>query len=286
MERLITWFSRQWATLGPSQKVSFVTIGLLLVVATIIAVTMLMTPDWQTLYGELSPQDAGAMRAKLSDLGIASRVNASGTVIEVPSAQVGRARIELASAGLPKDQVGLEILRNPPLGATQETIKDMRQMGLQGELSRTFRALDSVRYASVQLVLPEEGLFAEQNREATAVVVLGLRPGASLDSRQIAGMVHLLTHSIPELKPENVSITDTSRGLLAIGSDYASGAAGYGVPLTEMQEARQKSYEKQVQGLLDTAFGAGNSRVAVHLEMDLTKKDTKKTVHTPVGTTG
>ncbi len=58
------------------------------------------------------------------------------------------------------------------------------QRALQGELGRTINQMDEVLESRVHLVLPEDSLFLEDEKPASAAVVLKLQPGARLNQRQ------------------------------------------------------------------------------------------------------
>ena len=75
--------------------------------------------------------------------------------------------MKLAEGGLPKGGgVGYEIFdKSDALGATSfvQNINHLR--ALEGELSRTIRAIDRVQAARVHLVLPERPLFSRDKAE-------------------------------------------------------------------------------------------------------------------------
>jgi flagellar M-ring protein FliF len=85
--------------------------------------------------------------------------------------------MKLAESGLPKGGgIGYEIFnKSDALGATSfvQNINHLR--ALEGEISRTIRALDRVQNARVHLVLPERPLFSREKAEASASIVLKVR---------------------------------------------------------------------------------------------------------------
>jgi flagellar biosynthesis/type III secretory pathway M-ring protein FliF/YscJ len=222
MDRLVGRLAARWTTLGPSQKASFVAIVLLLVVASVIARMMLLTPHWEVLYTGLTSQDIREMRAELSDLGIASRVSRASASLEVHSADIKRARIGLGDAGLPGETAGLQILAPPP-GATPETLKDMRRMALEGEMSRAFSALAPVRHASVRIVLREGESGPEHGIPSQARVEVDLHRGAHLSQAQAKAMVHLLLRSVPNAHEANIVIVTTGGKVVWDGCQQPKG---------------------------------------------------------------
>ena len=62
--------------------------------------------------------------------------------------------------------------------------------------------------------MPNQNGFFREQEKASASVVLTLHPGRTLDRAQIAGIVHLVSRSVPELKASDVSVIDSSGALL------------------------------------------------------------------------
>ena len=80
---------------------------------------------------------------------------------------------------------------------------------LEGELTETVRQVEGVADAYIKLAIPEQTYFRDDSRPTTATVLVKLEPSAKLTREQIAGIVHLVSFSVPELAPENVKIVDT-----------------------------------------------------------------------------
>jgi len=89
------------------------------------------------------------------------------------------------------------------------------QRALATELSRTLSALDSVRSAQVHLALPEEALFAEEQKEPSASVLVSPEESRRLSAHHIAAMLDLLTSSVQGLKRSKITIVDTRGNVLA-----------------------------------------------------------------------
>jgi flagellar M-ring protein FliF len=68
--------------------------------------------------------------------------------------------------------------------------------------------------ARVHLALPNQNGFFREQQKPSASVLLTLHPGRTLDRDQIAGIVHLVSSSVPELNPKAVSVVDSTGALL------------------------------------------------------------------------
>src|SRR5262250_655106 len=176
------------------------------------------TPQMTTLFTDLSTEDSSAIIKDLERQAIPFEIKNDGAAIMVPKDKVTRLRMKLAEGGLPKGGgVGYEIFdKSDALGATSfvQNINHLR--ALEGELSRTIRALDRVQAARVHLVLPERPLFSRDKVEASASIVLKVR--GTLEPQQVRAIRHLVASAVNGLKPERVSIVDEAGRLLADGA--------------------------------------------------------------------
>ena len=134
----------------------------------------------------------------------------------VPADKVHDVRLKLAQAGLPKGgTVGFELMDNARFGTTQFQERLNFQRGLEGELVRSITALSAVEAARVHLALPNQNGFFREQQKPSASVVLSLHAGRTLDRGQVAGIVHLVSSSVPEMSPKAVSVLDQTGALIS-----------------------------------------------------------------------
>lgn len=224
--------------------------------------------DQAPLYAKLSPIDAAQVVEKLRNDSIPYRLTNGGRTVNVPSRMVDELRIKLSQDGLPKGEgEGLEILDKSPLGMSDFAQKVGYQRAIQGELARTIGALENVQMARVHLVFPEESPFLDSQDGARGSVMLTLRPGATIDQRQLSGIVHLVSGAVKDLKPENVSVLD-SQGRLLAGGRSKDGVYSHGNELLDLQRDAERYLEEKATSLLDGFLGAGKAIVRTRVEMD------------------
>ena len=84
------------------------------------------------------------------------------------------------------------------------------QRALQGELSRTINKISEVESSRVHIVMPSRSLFVDDEEPASASIVLKLRRGKWLNRDQVQGIVHLASSSVSRLRPEDVTVVDTT----------------------------------------------------------------------------
>src|ERR1700691_4808037 len=134
-------------------------------------------PQMIPLFTDLSYEDSAAIVKELERQGVTYELRNDGNIVMVPKDRVARLRMALAGDGLPKGGgIGYEIFdKSDALGTTSfvQNINNLR--ALEGELSRTIRALDRVQAARVHLVMPERPLFSRDKVDPSASIVLKVR---------------------------------------------------------------------------------------------------------------
>ncbi|HEX5356447.1 MAG TPA: flagellar basal-body MS-ring/collar protein FliF [Aquabacterium sp.] len=237
--------------------------------------------DYRVLYTNLSDKDGGAILAQLQQMQVPYKHADGGAAILVPADKVHDVRLKLASAGLPKGSVvGFELMENQKFGVTQFQERLNFQRGLEGELIRSIQALASVQSARVHLALPNQNGFFREQQKASASVVLTLYPGRTLDRGQIAGIVHLVSSSVPEMSPKAVSIVDQSGALL---SGSQEGADQSGLDAQQLQYVRQleTNYTQRIRDILEPVVGKDNLRAQVTAELDFSQVESTAEEYKP-----
>ena len=227
--------------------------------------------DYKVLYANLSDKDSGAIISQLSALNIPYKHSEGGSAILVPASKVHDARLKLASAGLPKGSVtGMELMDTARFGQTQFQERLTFQRGLEGELTRTILALSAVQNARVHLALPNQNGFFREQQKASASVLLSLHAGRSLDQAQIAGIVHLVSSSVPDLNPKAVSVLDQTGALLSSANE-----GNNGLDAQQLQYVNQieSSYSKRIIDLLEPVVGRDNLRATVTADVDFSQSE-------------
>ncbi len=264
-------FGTRLAELPARTKLMF-GLGMAALLAVIVAMSIWGNQgDYKVLYANLSDKDGGAIIAQLSQMNIPYRHADGGAAILVPASKVHDARLKLASAGLPKGSVvGFELMDGARFGQTQFQERLTFQRGLEGELTRSILAMSAVQNARVHLALPNQNGFFREQQKPSASVLLTLHPGLSLDRSQVAGIVHLVSSSVPELTPKAVSILDQTGALL---SSPAEGNAGLDAQQLQYVNQMEASYSKRIFDLLEPVIGRDNLRATVTAEVDFSQSE-------------
>jgi flagellar M-ring protein FliF len=256
-------------------------LGLILLVALLVYLSSgARTADYRPVFTGLSDKDGGAIAAQLAQQQVPYRIEPGGTIL-VPSAQVYDVRMKLAAAGLPKGGlVGFELLDKPSLGQTQFNERLNFQRALEGELTRTITALADVSDARVHLAMPQQTGFFREQQKPSASVMLHLRGGRMLDRAQIAGIVHLVSSSVPELQPKAVSVLDQTGKLLS-GNDEQGAGLGLDAHQQQYKNQLESNLARRIEALLEPIVGPGNLRSTVTADLDFSQSEQTSEAYAP-----
>ena len=274
------WLQRL-STLDRSQRMRLGVGVALLVAVAIAAIVLGRQPDYRVLFANLSDKDGGAIVAQLSQMNVPYKYADGGGAILIPSDRVHDVRLRLATQGLPKGSVtGFELMESNRFGITQFQERLNFQRGLEGELTRSIQALSSVQGARVHLALPNQNGFFREQQKPSASVLVSLHPGRILDRAQLAGIVHLVASSVPELSPSAVSVLDDTGKLLSQSPDTA---AGTGVDAQQLQYVQQieQQYTRRIMDILEPVVGRNNVKAQVSAEVDFSQTESTSEQHRP-----
>ncbi len=249
----------------------------LLGVAALVALIVMMglgakDSDYRALFPSLSEKDGGAVIDRLTQMNVPYRFTEGGSVIMVPSGRVHELRMKLAAAGLPGSTAGgtsgYELLDKNTFGQTQGQERMKMQRAIEGELVTTIQALEPVKSARVHLALPQQNGFFREQQKPSASVVLTLHPGRTLDRGQIAGIIRVVSGSVPELTAKAISVVDSTGALLS-----QTGDEDQGLDTQQLQYRREveAGHLKRVLALLEPVLGRDNVRATVSADIDFSQ---------------
>ena len=276
-----TGFASRLASLPAKSKFNL-GVGAAALVAVVVGFMIWNTEgDYKVLYANLSDKDGGAIIAQLSQMNIPYRHSDGGAAILVPAGKVHDARLKLASAGLPKASAGgFELMDNARFGQTQFQERLTFQRGLEGELSRSIGSLAAVESARVHLALPAQNGFFREQQKPSASVVLTLHAGRTLDSAQVAGIVHLVSSSVPEMNPKAVSVLDQTGALISSAPD-SNPQAGLDAQQLQYVAQIEQGYAKRIAELLEPVVGRENLRANVTADVDFSQIESTEEAFKP-----
>lgn len=280
----MTAFNDTWQRFDQRSRIGLAFGVVLIAAVTIWLAVLLLRTDYQVLFADLAPQDAATMTAELDKLKIPYRLSGDGNTILVPAAEVHRTRLKLVAKDVPlRGAVGLELFNSSEVGMTEFTQKVNYQRALQGELTRTILALEEVQTVRVHLVMAEQALFKKSVKQAKAAITIGMKPGRTLDPTQVAGIQRLVAASVPDIKVNDVTITD-QQGVALTRNAPAGEEAVPGSAALEDKRAIETYLNQKIVAVLDRTFGAGQAIAST--DVTLTHNHTKITTEKVLGKEG
>ncbi|MGA9120037.1 MAG: flagellar basal-body MS-ring/collar protein FliF [Bacteroidota bacterium] len=276
----VTLFFRR---LTLAQKLTLGAVSIAVVLAIVALVSFVNRPSYSTLFSNLNEQDASKIVDKLKEKTIPYQLEDGGKTIKIPKDQVYDLRLSLAGEGLPQSSIiGYELFDRASLGVSDFVQKINYRRALEGELARTILQIDEVEAARVHLVVPEKVLFKEDEKPATASVILKMKSGNQLPKESVKGIAHLVASSIEGLDAGNVTIVD-SRGVL-LSDNRGNSLAATTSTQYELQHQVESYLATKAQSLLESVVGSGNALVQVTADLDFRQVERNQEKYDPDNT--
>ena len=261
---------RQFRKLSRARQIQLI-VSIAAAFSMMVAVFLWSTePNYQLLYGKLTEEAAGQIIPILKQEGIPFSLDEETGSLKVPSADLHSTRILLAAQGLPKsDGNGFEMLdKSQGFGSSQFMEKIRYHRALEGELARSIAELDAVEFSRVHLAMPKQSVFVRDKKSPSAAVLVNLKQGRRLDEGQVSSIVHMVSSSIPEMKPEKVTVVDQTGKLLS--KKELSGDMSMSTAQFEYRRKLENYYISRIERILIPIIGFESVRAQVDADIDFT----------------
>jgi flagellar M-ring protein FliF len=275
MEQIKTW--------PASKKTAVLAVIIVSIAGMLFLVSWVQKADYQVLYSNLSEEDAGIIIQELQSKKIPYRVGAGGAIL-VPPDRVYELRLQLAAQGLPQGGgVGFEIFDKTSFTTSEFVQKLNFKRALEGELARTIRSLSGVQHSRVHLVIPDKSVFAFQasRPKASAAVFVTLKKGRRLSRTEVEGIVHLVSSSVEDLSPENITVIDNKGELLTKPSDDE--IVNLSGDQLEYQHNFEQNMRSKIISILEPVVGRGKVKARVSATFDFTRSERTEERFDPEG---
>src|SRR3954451_613077 len=267
-----------WSTINVGQKI---VIGLLVVglaLGGVFFYRWITAPTLSPLFSNLSSADASAIE-QLNAEGASYELADGGGTIMVAQDQVYDLRLSMSGQGLPAgDDTGDALLDTQGITTSEFQHQVTYPRALEGELSKTLEALDGVNRAVVHVALPTDEVFVTEQKKPTASVLLDLAPGTALAGEQIQAVTNLVSSSIQDMDPDQVTVTDSTGQVLSAAGSGVTAAAG------DARSQVEKDYETRPKdnphAILDRVVGSGHAVVSVRADVDLDQRQSTSETYT------
>ena len=126
----------------------------------------------------------------------------------------------------------------------------------------------------------EAATFLRDDQRPTASVMVNLRPGRILDQNQVAGIVHLVSSSVPRMSAEGVKIVNQEGSLLTVQADPLM-RAGLNANQLEYVRAMEKAFIERIENILVPMVGKDNFRAQVAADVDFNQVEQTAETYKP-----
>ena len=227
-------------------------------------------PDWRVLFSGLDGKDVQQVSQELAAAGIPFETTSDGGGVQVPAEMLDKARMEVAAKGMPQTgRLGFELFDKPNWVGSEFDERVNYQRALEGELEHTIGTLGMVKSARVHLVLPQDSLFAAEQKVAKASVVLKLKR-ASMDPEQADAIRSLVAGSVENLSLDNVTLVD------------ADGRVNFKQRSSNAAEAdAEQAMEAKLVAMLEPLAGRDNVRATVNVSYEEGSEERTDEVYDP-----
>lgn len=234
--------------------------------------------EYGVLFSDLNSVDAGVITQDLKEKKVPYELTDNGKTILIPKDSIDEYRIELAvDDKLPDSSSGFELFDDTSIMTTDEDRKIMYQRALTGELQRAITSLEGVEKAKVILSTPDDDLFSDNKKEATASIALTVK--SQLDSASVQGIVALTVGAVENLKAENVQIVDQNGRVLVESQDEKDIMGNVNDKYMLVKREYEESLEKKVEHLLEPIYGVGMAKVSINVDLDFDSKESTTTTY-------
>ena len=246
----------------------------------LLAITVLREPAYVVLFPQLEENDKAAILQTLTDKGVKAKLDGTTGQMTVPRADFYRAKMLLASAGLPKASTsGYDLLGQMPLGTSRSVEAAKLRQAQETELARSIMEIRDVESARVHLATPERSAFVRDQAPPSASVVLKLAPGRALGPGQVQSIVHMVSSSIAFMPVENVTVVDQAGNLLSGPKHEAD--MGLTSQQLDYKMRVEKILRERVMNLLMPIVGEGNINTEINADLDFTRTEQTRELFDP-----
>ena len=265
---------------GTSKKAKILMIGgvVLVLLASLGLTAFLNYKEYVPLFEDLTQAETTEIMAALTEMEADVKLDTSGQIM-VPVEQEAQIRMELATAGYPKNGLSYYVIQdNSSMLSTDYERKQYENMQLQERIGASIKTLDGVSDAIVTISVPTENVFYLQETEATtASVIIHLETGATLTKEQISGIQNLVAKSVAGLTTDNIALADGN------GNDLINNLAATngGESKLKLTKAIENDLTQKVNNVLDGPYDPDQYKVSVTATLNTDAVKQESTVYTP-----
>jgi flagellar M-ring protein FliF len=274
-----------FAKLNRGEKIRLGVLAALILGFSITLALILSRVNYDVLYTNLPPEEAGQILAALEEMDVPVKTLGSDTIM-APSERVGELRMRLEAEGFNTGELPTDLIdRATGIASTAQDRDTFNRLQLQTYLRTGIKRMDKISDCLVLLNVQQDSIFAlnPNKTPSSASVLLETTGGQGLSSSEAYSVGQFVSMTVPGLELENIRIVDSQMRLYnleaALNPEGSGGAdIDYQVAL---RERIRESIEKQVINLLSPVFGQGHVQASVNATLNFDKETVSSVVFAP-----
>lgn len=274
-----------WEKRSRSQKVIFISSTALVVLLIAMITYVSFKQNYVPLYSNLSLQETGQIKDELEDRGIPYKIENDGTTILVPEEVSSKLLVDFAAKNIPNSgNIDYSFFSdNASWGMTDQEFNMIKLDAMNTELANLIKQIEGIDDAQVMITLPRESIFVQdQEREASASIIIHTQHGYQFQKDQIESLYHLVSKAVPNLPKENIVIRNQH---LEYFDDYFSDEYDHHQTYTYQQSVKkeiERDIQRRLQQMLGVMVGADRVFVSVTADIDFAQENRVEELVEPV----
>lgn len=277
LQKLKQQVAEFWGSLDKSQKTRLYITSAVVIATVVIGIILLTRPSYVTLISSNDSRQIGEMKKILDDSKIWNKLDNDGNSIIVNKNDKAKARIAVSDKGFPKSGLTFEdAISMIGISTTESDKKHIWKQQEKAEIERMISSYDNIESAEVNVAVPEKTIFTMGDKEPPKPkAIVKITPREKLTENQVQGLVMLVSRSVENLDPKDVTVVDNNSNILNIESEDNS------IDMANTQEKMRRDMEKHLQGKVYDYFSTGQFdgfdtiRVVANAILDFDKEKTQ-----------
>lgn len=277
--KLLGELNEQWSKFSPAKKVGVSGLFVLIVACMIAMGVWVGEKSYAPLYSDLQPDQSIQLVKILQEESIPYMVSMNGAEISIPPEFIQPTLMKLAMKGVPGgNKPGMELFDKESFGTSSYVQRINYVRAIQGELTRTINTIRSIKKSTVHISMPPKSSFFEKTEDPKASVVVDIHLGKVLTQDEIRGVQNLVAFSVEGLRPERVTIVDSTGRALSQNGDTASLVS---TTMIERQKKIERDFEEKIEDIVGRIMGRGNVKATVNADLDFDPLQEEETIYDP-----
>lgn len=289
LKKMIDKTKEFWKNSSIVKKVILIGIIVAIIGAIVVATNVSSKPTTVKLFNAAVTDETlrSQILDRISQENIEAFVSDDGYISVLDDKTARKMRSILVTEGLTPSNVDIfEGFYNRSWSTTDKEQNVRLKNLITQNLKMHLESLSDISSANVTLVLPENELFASDQKPVSASVILNIKSSSNLanERKRLLGIQKLILSAVEGLTAENLTISDMDGNVL---NDFEGMADMDRVSVIERQQKLRRKLEAQLKADVLIALQKTKTEdrirdLNVTIDMDMSEKSNESTIYTPI----